>query len=268
MDLQAALLKHQENAIAASHINDPAAAETLRYRLANAFDDGSADLEECRLDPADTIKQLRVVNVIAVALGEVRGVIAGSNRRSVLMHEAASLIDDIRALSPPGDEVEFLCQVNSLVQSCFQCWQSVQLDQLVGTSSLARLLPEVAARLTPWNQERALSFFNDVVSTFQTPEAQAKAPTSFRNRFNKALREYTSAVPTAASFRGIGLADRTCGAAAYEALGTLERLANPSARRLSAVSDLHCIAPAGLLESHFGLWVNRMAGGHIMAAPE
>ena len=85
-------------------------------------------------------------------------------------HEAASLLDDIHALSPSGDEIEFLCQVNSLWCSpatCFQCWHSVQLDQLVDTSSLARLLRsgEVAARLTPWNQERTLSFFNDVPCT-------------------------------------------------------------------------------------------------------
>ena len=261
--LQAILLKHQDNPIIAGQLSDPVAAETLSYRLSGTFDDGAGDLEECKRDPEDTVKQLRVVNHVAIALGEVRGVVEGSNRRSVLMQEAAALLDTVKSASTAEGEVEFLCQVNTLVQSCFQRWQSVQLDQLATTSSLARLIPDVVARLSSSAQERTLAFFNDVVRTFQADSAQATLPLKFKNRFNEALREYTSAVPASASFRGLGLADRGVGSAAYEAMGTLERASNPSARRLAAVSDLHCIAPAGLLESHFGLWVGRMAGGHV-----
>ena len=75
------------------------------------------------------------------------------------------------AASTAEGEVEFLCQVNTLVQSCFQCWQSVQLDQLATTSSLARLIPDVVARLSSSAQERTLAFFNDVVRTFQADRA-------------------------------------------------------------------------------------------------
>ena len=261
--MQAALLKHLSHATIKHRLNDPSALETLQYRLGDTFGGGAADMEELKCDPEDTVKQLRVLNHFAVAFGEVRGALDGSNRRTVLMHEADSLMSNVKALTTAEGEVEYLCQVNNLVQSHFQLWQAVQLDLLVGTSSLARLVPEVTSRLTPSTQERTLEFFNDVVRAFRTDEVQRGMPTKFRDRFNSALERYTSALPTSVSFRGLGLADRSVGSAAYERMGAFERALNSSARQLEAVSDLHCIGPAGLLESHFGPWIRRMIGDHV-----
>ena len=195
-----------------------------------------------------TVLQTKVVNHIAIALTEVRGIVEGSNRQSVLMDDATKLFESVRAMTVTDGEIEYLCQVNSLVQWYFQLWQEKQVDLVVGNSILARLLPEVVAKLTAWNQERTLQYFNNIVRTFQSADAANHMPAKFRARFFEALRQYTSASPASASYRGLCLSDDSVGVEAYERMGRFERNFNPAASIISTVSDLHFVAPArGLL---------------------
>ena len=90
--IQAIITRHKTNPEMPDLLADGAIAETLRVMIETTEAEVADDVEDARRNPHDADAIQRVADGIAKGLADIRGVVARTNRRSVLLQEAQDMV--------------------------------------------------------------------------------------------------------------------------------------------------------------------------------
>jgi hypothetical protein len=249
------------NPSAAAHMSNSAMAAAMGDTLFAFMNRYENDISAATMSPFDPDIQNQVADIIRKGLTELRGIYNHTSRQGVLLEEVQQLVTSVSTTPMDKGEENFVVYVDYLWSQCQQLWGDQQSYHLMTTGPLSGFLPAMVERLSFEMQHRAIEFFNDLIRTYQSPEAQRVMPDQLRERLQEALRDYTVySRPSGPSLHRLAAA--WPGGVSYDKLYDLEMKLNRSMGILNVPADLHFVATTGLLLSHWRPFIQRLIGNH------
>ena len=263
--VEASIKSHCSNAQFARKMASPSVAHRLQDHINRVISAGQPLVYAAQRDPTNRQKHQVVVDLVQQCFTGIRCVDKLTNAEGVLRSEAERLKKLVATLKITNP-LDYVADVDVAMTQCIQLWGPTQVANLCTSGVLALLLPEFVSRLEPNLQERALRFYNSVLHTYTAPEMAAHAPPSIRNAIERLYTHQTQLMTEQPDYSFLAAFPENGADPLHpnliSQLTQLEPAVNVNSRLLTVPDDLHFLAAAGLLTTHWRPLIGTLLTGY------
>ena len=259
--MQAIMDTHRRNPECAAMLASATHAQAIQSSIEHAYQVNEADFADARREPSNRTYQSRIRDIIAEVLADVRGHAKNSTRQGVTIEEATLLTHRIATISAESGYA-FAREGDRLYSGFNQMWGDRLTQTLSADGALTQLLPTFVRRLPDFMRVMAIKFWSERVTTLFTTKRDSLPPRMLQRLqgalggTSALLRERVRTDPT-----------QERGHEAFFDLLRNEASLSQSLGRIHSPSDLHFVAPTGLLAIYWSCMIAELTADGPSVAP-
>ena len=198
--IQVLLRTHTGHTLAKVTLDRPGTMAILQKAFAKTKHGFHEDFKQCKKYPESATGRRGVADAFCTCCADIRAIIMGTTRSSLLCQEAMDLVQRAEQQSKvtPQDDYAFMSYVDALFSGHMQLWgytQALEVSHLIN-----QFLPTVVAGLSRERQQKAFIYFSDVAEDIAHNQHFTELPEELRRHFSNVIADYGSSTSSSACY--------------------------------------------------------------------